>query len=91
MYVCTYTCMLNKNTLGIKKCEANQKQHCKQVGATKNFDISLRRSRSHLSKEIYSIFYKYDWLCHLGTFMVQKGGRVKKPAIHYSMYVIQVV
>ena len=22
-------CMLNKNTLGIKKCEANQKQHCK--------------------------------------------------------------
>ena len=25
--------MLNKNTPGIK-CEANQKQHCKQVGAT---------------------------------------------------------
>ena len=23
--------MLNKNTLGVKKCEANQKQHCKQV------------------------------------------------------------
>ena len=23
-----------------KKCEANQKQHCKQAGATKNFDIS---------------------------------------------------
>ena len=22
---------LNKNTLGVKKCEANQKQHCKQV------------------------------------------------------------
>ena len=21
--------MLNKNTLGVKKCEANQKQHCK--------------------------------------------------------------
>ena len=25
---------------GCKKCKANQKQHCKQVGATKNFDIS---------------------------------------------------
>ena len=24
--------MLNKNTLGIKKCEANQKQHCKHAG-----------------------------------------------------------
>ena len=23
--------MLNKITLGVKKCEANQKQHCKQV------------------------------------------------------------
>ena len=23
--------MLNKNTLGVKKCEANQKQHCKYV------------------------------------------------------------
>ena len=31
------TCVLNKNTLGVKKCEANQKQ---QVGATKSFDIS---------------------------------------------------
>ena len=29
-YVRTYViviCMLNKNTLGVKKCEANQKQH----------------------------------------------------------------
>ena len=32
--------MLNKITLGIKKCKANQKQHHKQVGVTKNFDIS---------------------------------------------------
>ena len=32
--------MLNKNTWGVKKCGANQKQHCKQVGATKRFDIS---------------------------------------------------
>ena len=27
--VCTV--ILNKNTLDVKKCEANQKQHCKQV------------------------------------------------------------
>ena len=27
--------MLNKNTWGVKKCEANQKQHCKQAGVTK--------------------------------------------------------
>ena len=32
--------MLNKNTWGVKKCGANQKQHCKQAGATKRFDIS---------------------------------------------------
>ena len=33
--------MLSKNTWDVKKCEANQKQHCKQAGVTKNFDISL--------------------------------------------------
>ena len=32
--------ILNKNTWGVKKCGANQKQHCKQAGATKKFDIS---------------------------------------------------
>ena len=32
--------MLNKNTWGVKKCGVNQKQHCKQAGATKRFDIS---------------------------------------------------
>ena len=25
---------------GVKKCGANQKQHCKQAGETKKFDIS---------------------------------------------------
>ena len=35
-----YIIMLNKNTWGVKKCGANQKQHCKQAGATKRFDIS---------------------------------------------------
>ena len=32
--------MLNKNTWGVKKCGVNQKQHCKQAGVTKRFDIS---------------------------------------------------
>ena len=32
--------MLNKNTWGVKKYGANQKQHCKQAGMTKSFDIS---------------------------------------------------
>ena len=32
--------MLNKNTWGVNKCGANQKQHCRQAGATKRFDIS---------------------------------------------------
>ena len=35
VYICSY--MLNKNTLGVKKCEANQKQHCKQAFVTKSF------------------------------------------------------
>ena len=35
-----YNYMLNKNTWGEKKCGANQKQHSKQAGATKRFDIS---------------------------------------------------
>ena len=29
-----------QNTWDVKKHEANQKQHCKQEGAIKNFDIS---------------------------------------------------
>ena len=40
LLVFVYVTMLNKNTWGVKKCGANQKQHCKQAGATKTFDIS---------------------------------------------------
>ena len=36
---------INKNTRGIKKCEANQKQHCKQAGVTKNLDISAETKK----------------------------------------------
>ena len=32
--------MLNINTPGIKKCEANQKHAALQTGVTKNFDIA---------------------------------------------------
>ena len=39
--VMTVAKMLNKNTWGVKKCEANQKQHCKQACATKNSDIRV--------------------------------------------------
>ena len=42
--------MLNKNTWGVKKCGANQEQHCKQAGTTKRFDISEAK------KLLYQIF-----------------------------------
>ena len=42
--------MLNKNTWGVKKCGANQKQHCKQAGATKSL-IS-----AEAKKLLYQIF-----------------------------------
>ena len=41
--------MLNKNTWDVKKCGANQKQHCKQADTTKRFDISR-------GQEVYQIF-----------------------------------
>ena len=34
IFFVVYNDMLNKNTLGINKCEVNQKQHCKQVSRT---------------------------------------------------------
>ena len=37
-YVCMYVCMLNINTLGIKKVRG-QSEAALQTGATKNFDI----------------------------------------------------
>ena len=36
--------MLNKNTLGVKKVK---KQHCKQAGAIKNFDIKKLLYQNH--------------------------------------------
>ena len=64
--------MLNKNTWGVKKCRANQKQHCKQAGLTKRFDISWGQEVTlvtpWMTHNIIAYFHKYDWLCHLATF-----------------------
>ena len=58
--------------LGCKKCGANQKQHCKQAGATKRLDISWGQevALSNICNSLNDIayFHKYDWLCHLATF-----------------------
>ena len=52
--------MLNKNTWGVKRCEANQKQHCKQAGVTKGL-ISAEAKKliffnSLNNTQYYSIF-----------------------------------
>ena len=71
--------MLNKNTWGVKKCGANQKQHCKQAGTTKC--LILAEAKKLLNQIFvtpgmthniiaYIYFHKYDWLCHLATFFV---------------------
>ena len=67
------------------------------------------RPRSHPFKDVsnylndiqlfIAYFHKYDWLCHLATFLYHnyyKGGQVTKPIIlvkicHKLLYVIQVV
>ena len=68
-------CYINQNNRGVKMYKANQKQHCKQAGATKSFDI---RKLATLPKNFYSLndiqqfiayFHKYDWLCHLTIFV----------------------
>ena len=55
-----------QNIWGVKKCGANQKQHCKQAGATKRFDISWGQEVSYFSNSLndtqyYSIFSQV-WL-----------------------------
>ena len=44
--------MLNKSTLGMKMFEADQKQHCKQVGAAKNLDI---KKLAYICAIVYSL------------------------------------
>ena len=70
--------MLNKNTLGVKKCKANKKQP--YLCATKSFDINWGQEvTSHWKmfettwmkyNNFIACFQKYDWLCHLAAFFV---------------------
>ena len=67
--------MLNKNTWGVKKGGANQKQHCKQAGVTKTFDISWGQEvtlsnicNSLNDTQYYSIFSQV-WLA-LSPFII---------------------
>ena len=46
--------MFNKNTLGIKKWEANQKQHCKQEHTTKTL-ISAEAKKLLYQNYIFSL------------------------------------
>ena len=59
--------MLNKNIWSVKKCGANQKQHCKQAGATKRFDKSWGQEVTlsniitpWMTHNIIAYFHKYD-------------------------------
>ena len=50
--------MLNKNTWGVKKCGANQKQHCKQAGATKRLiSAEAKKLRTLVT---FIIVYRYE-------------------------------
>ena len=60
-------CMLHKNTWGVKKCGANQKQYCKQTGATKAY-FHKYDWLCHLATFFNSLY--------------EKGGQVTKPIIH---------
>ena len=80
-----YVFMLNKNTLGVKKCEANQKQHCKQVRPKTLISVEAKKLLikfffNYLNdiQWFTAYFHKYDWLCHLATFINNDG--VKKVA-----------
>ena len=48
--------MLNKNTWDVKKGRANQKQHCKQAGTTKRFDIRKLLYQIFVRQQYYSTF-----------------------------------
>ena len=42
---CNIRSKLNKNTLAVKKCKANKKQHCKWSQATKSFDTYVGKAK----------------------------------------------
>ena len=45
LFTLLYSYMLNKNTLGVKKVLGQSEATCKQVGATKSFDISAEAKK----------------------------------------------
>ena len=45
--------MLNKNTWGVKKCEVNQKQHCKLAGAIQG--LKSAEAKSYFIKTFNSL------------------------------------
>ena len=62
--------MLNKDTLGVKKCEANQKQHANRQVRPKVLLLYQKYfSLSNIYNSLLHIFH--DWLCHLATFLYQ--------------------
>ena len=50
MIVVLYSTMLNKNTLGVKKCEANQKQHASRQAQPKALISAEAKKLATLSK-----------------------------------------
>ena len=70
---------VDKNTWGVKKCEANQKQHASRQVRPKALISAEAKKLATLSKNFnslndiqYFIVYFHDWLCHLATFFVPK-------------------
>ena len=65
---------LNKNTLGVKKCEANQKpqwlyKRPKTLISSKAKKLNILSRILHLNdiQQFTGHFHNYDWLCHLAT------------------------
>ena len=71
-----YSTMLNKNTLGVKKCEANQKQKNTHVrpktlisAEVKKLPIKNLYNYLNDMQQFIAYFHNYDWLCHMATYV----------------------
>ena len=53
----TYNYMLNKNTLGVNKCKAKQKQHCNSDKNIWGYILQIQNFAT--SKELASKLFKY--------------------------------
>ena len=91
--------MLIKNTLGVKKCKANQKQHVsRQVQPKALISAEAKKLAILYTKTFNSLndiqYIFHNWLCHLVTCLYYKGGQVTKPIVKNipaikPLYVIQ--